>query len=128
MRRRPSPVDVAVGHNIRMYRMTRSLSQRELGQRIGVALRQIQKYESGENRVSAGRLMQIAVVLGVSFPTLLEDSPVATVDDDQSARALLAKRYSVRLVQAFDRIPQERMRMAVLEMIEAIGRANHRRR
>ena len=126
--KRATPVDVVLGQNIRMYRMRRGLTQMELGRWAGVAYQQIQKYETGENRVSSGRLTQIALVLGVPIPMLLEDSPVGTAGDDHSARALLAKRHSVRLVLAFDRVRHEPMRLAILELIEAIGKTSRRRR
>jgi transcriptional regulator with XRE-family HTH domain len=120
--RRTTPVDAVLGQNIRMYRIRRGLTQMEFGRRVGVGFQQIQKYETGENRVSAGRLTQIALVLGVPLPMLLENSPVGTASDDQSARALLPKRHSARLVLAFDRVRHEPMRMAILELIEAIGK------
>src|ERR1051326_4032490 len=119
--RRATPVDVVVGQNIRMYRKRLGLSQSELGRRIGVAQQQIQKYEDGGNALSAARLSQIAVALGVPVPSLF-----GRTDVDPSPRALLAKRHSVRLVQAFDRVPTERLRIMLLEMIEAVGKASRR--
>jgi len=52
--------DHVAAQKIRSQRILRGLSQTELGNKIGVTFQQIQKYEKGSNRVSAGRLKQIA--------------------------------------------------------------------
>ncbi len=62
----PHPVDVHVGHVIRTTRRARALTQQMLAAQVGVKFQQIQKYETGANRVSASRLWEIAQVLDVS--------------------------------------------------------------
>ncbi|WP_375617165.1 helix-turn-helix domain-containing protein, partial [Bartonella sp. AP58NXGY] len=52
--------DISIGKRIRHRRMSMRLSQKELGNSLGVSFQQIQKYEKGLNRVSAGRLLEIA--------------------------------------------------------------------
>jgi len=127
-KRAPQPVDVLVGQNIRICRLQKGLSQTELGERIGVTFQQIQKYEKGANRVGASRLTQIAGVLGVGLPTLFEGTPTAgQAVPEASARALLTHPHSLRLLQAFDRIPSDSMRNAVLQMIESIAGTRSRK-
>ncbi|EYD73945.1 Transcriptional regulator [Rubellimicrobium mesophilum DSM 19309] len=58
-------IDVLVGQRIRALRAAQGMSQAELGQKVGVRFQQIQKYESGANRVSASRLLALAQTLGV---------------------------------------------------------------
>jgi len=123
------PVDVLVGQNIRICRMQRGLSQSDLAERVGLTFQQIQKYEKAANRLGASRLIQVADALGVPLATLFEGSATATRGEpDQSGRALLADPHALRLVQAFDRIPDSKHRSAVLQLIETIGRAFERRR
>jgi transcriptional regulator with XRE-family HTH domain len=55
--------DAEIGVRIRAMRIDQGLSQDELGQRLGVSFQQVQKYEKGTNRISAGRLIQIANLL-----------------------------------------------------------------
>ena len=50
------PVDVHVGGRIMAFRRARGLSQTELARRLAVSFQQIQKYETGANRISASRL------------------------------------------------------------------------
>ena len=65
----PDPVDVHVGRRLRQARLLAGLSQEELGQGIGVSFQAVQKYEQGENRLSASRLFRAAKLLDqpVSF-------------------------------------------------------------
>lgn len=61
----PDPIDRHVGTRIRGRRVGLRISQTKLGQAIGVTFQQIQKYESGTNRVGASNLFKISKALGV---------------------------------------------------------------
>jgi transcriptional regulator with XRE-family HTH domain len=63
--KRPSPNDLHVGAGIRSLREARQLTQADLAQKLGITTQQVQKYESGTNRVSASRLYDIAQVFEV---------------------------------------------------------------
>ncbi len=61
----PDSIDVSVGHQVRALRKARRMSLDMLAAQIGVTYQQVQKYESGANRVSASMLARIARVLNV---------------------------------------------------------------
>src|SRR5712691_4316455 len=61
----PDAVDIHVGKLIRGQRLALGMSQAALGEKIGLAFQQIQKYERGWNRVGSSRLVEIAKALGV---------------------------------------------------------------
>lgn len=63
--KRGDAVDALVGKNVRIIRQDQGISQTALAREIGVTFQQVQKYESGVNRVGAGRLHKIASVFGV---------------------------------------------------------------
>ena len=63
MSKRIEQVDKVVGQNIRIFRNAKGISQTELGSEIGVTFQQVQKYETGINRVGSSRLAKIAKVL-----------------------------------------------------------------
>ncbi len=72
----PDPIDLAVGTRIRIRRRYLKISQDELAEALGLTFQQIQKYERGENRVSASMLVRIAARLETSVATLVgEDAP-----------------------------------------------------
>ncbi|WP_366656580.1 helix-turn-helix transcriptional regulator [Fodinicurvata sp. EGI_FJ10296] len=73
----PAEIDVEVGRRLRVYRVIAGVSQQRLGELVGVTFQQIQKYERASNRISAGRLVRLAEVLGVRPAALLPGSPGA---------------------------------------------------
>src|SRR5512144_3188783 len=68
----PDPIDRHVGTRIRGRRVGLRISQTKLGHSIGVTFQQIQKYESGTNRVGASNLFKIAEALGVEVSVFFE--------------------------------------------------------
>ena len=60
-------IDVLIGARIKGRRIALKISQTKLAEAVGVRFQQVQKYESGANRVSASRLLMIAETLGVSI-------------------------------------------------------------
>ena len=112
-------VDKLVGSNIRIWRMTKGISQTELGKRIGLTFQQVQKYEKGANRVGAGRLFQIAKVLGVPVATLFEGvETIKNTQDGKSAVGLMAEPQSFRLAQAFADIDDNGVRRALALLMD----------
>ena len=61
----PNPVDKYVGSRVRMRRIMLGMSQEKLGDALGLTFQQVQKYENGVNRVSGGRLWQLAKLFKV---------------------------------------------------------------
>ena len=59
------PVDAHVGKRIRHRRWMVGMTQQQLADKVGIKFQQIQKYETGMNRVSASRLWDVADALGV---------------------------------------------------------------
>lgn len=122
MTKKPLPVDAIVGHNIRTFRRERGLSQAELGNLLGVTLQQIQKYETGLNRVSASRLTQIAEALDVALAALFNERQlVSGRRPEVLPGALLADSRAIRLLRAFHRIPGRKARIAILHLFEGVG-------
>lgn len=95
----PDPVDILVGRNVRQLRARRRVSQLELGEALGLTFQQIQKYEKGTNRVSASKLHQIAVFLGVEISALFEGAETSQL---QSKVALSPEAYE--LAVNYDRL------------------------
>ena len=118
--RKPDPLDSVVGAKIRIFRINRGLSQTALAEAIGVTFQQVQKYESGTNRVGAGRLSRIAVVLGVSISQLFE-SPDDDVADATSPFRLLAEPGALRLLKAFSRTSDPRVRRGITLLLESLA-------
>jgi transcriptional regulator with XRE-family HTH domain len=63
--KKPDPVDLHVGSLLRTLRTLHGLSQAELAERLDITFQQLQKYETGSNRTTAGRLWRASKILGV---------------------------------------------------------------
>lgn len=88
------PVDIHVGKRIRQQRWLSGMTQQQLAERVGIKFQQIQKYETGINRVSASRLWDISRALGVPTSFFFEglqetDTGEPTLPDVFSDRKVL---------------------------------------
>ncbi|MBV0913884.1 helix-turn-helix domain-containing protein [Anianabacter salinae] len=109
------PVDVHVGKRVRHRRWMVGMTQQQLAERVGIKFQQIQKYETGMNRISASRLWDIAHALDVKISFFFdglegaEDSeaatPSATVPGD-----ILADKEAMDLVRSYYAIPEAQRR------------------
>lgn len=78
----PHPIDIAVGKNIRMYRHMKGMTQVQVAEKLGISFQQLQKYETGYNRISASKMWDVSKLLGVSvarFFAGIEDGPEDTI-------------------------------------------------
>jgi transcriptional regulator with XRE-family HTH domain len=88
-------IDRIVGERIRRARLLRGMTQDDLAEKLKLSYQQVQKYETGANRVSAGRLFQIASFLGEDVAWFYQGSPVAELPHGGSDRGTieLVKNY-----------------------------------
>lgn len=105
------PVDVHVGKRIRHRRWLVGMTQQQLAENVGIKFQQIQKYETGMNRVSASRLWDIAASLTVPvsffFEGLNEDESVAT---PAVPLDILKDKEALELVRSYYAIPETQRR------------------
>ncbi len=117
------PHDKEIGTRVRTLRLQRGMSQTELGKSLNVTFQQVQKYEKGANRISAGRLQRIAEVL--DMPVTFFYSGVET-DAPGSRPPDLDFQYlqtdgALRLVRAYARIKNPAVRLQLLRLVEAVA-------
>jgi transcriptional regulator with XRE-family HTH domain len=93
---RADEVDKAIGIQIRLRRILLGMNQKQLAALIGVTYQQTHKYEKGFNRVSAGRLWDIAQALGVSIAYFYE-----TVSTQTAVAETESGRMQIELVEHF---------------------------
>lgn len=119
----PDPVDIHVGKRIWQRRREMGLSRRALGEIIGVGLKQVNKYETAMNRVSAGRLHEIATALGVPvawfFDELAGDVPGGEIPPDPDETGTSQQEVKA-LLAAYHTIPRE-VRSKFLRLVRSIA-------
>lgn len=105
------PVDVHVGKRIRHRRWMVGMTQQQLAEHVGIKFQQIQKYETGMNRVSASRLWDISDALGVPVSFFFEGLEGGkTASDSALPSDILADREALELVRSYYAIPENQRR------------------
>ena len=127
------PIDRHVGARIRMQRLVTGISQTALGNKTGITFQQIQKYENGENRVSASRLQQIANALRVTPQLFFEGAPGERAGKHGLSEGMtiiaefISSRDGVTLSQAFCKIRNPKRRRSIVSLVEALSAKNFSR-
>jgi transcriptional regulator with XRE-family HTH domain len=119
----PDPIDIDVGARIRARRVFLGLSQTKLANALGLTFQQVQKYERGDNRVSASTLVRVAQALDTSVSALVGE------DGARSERPMfrhLAMPGAFELLDSFAKIGDPEVRRAVLRLAKTLAKASER--
>jgi len=127
-KKQANPVDARVGHRVRLRRMLMGMSQERLGELLGLTFQQVQKYEKGVNRIGAGRLFEIATIMGVPIGFFYEDAENALAsrpgfaEDDESGSVMefIASGEGLQLTLAFMRIKDPKVRRRLLDLVRSL--------
>ncbi len=135
----PNPVDVHVGARLRVRRTLLGMSQTMLGEAIGLTFQQVQKYESGANRISASRLFDLSQLLDVPIQYFFDDLPTAVAASSPANKKRgrakkppiykpdpMAGRETLELVRAYYKIDDPQVRKRLYELTKALGAAASR--
>lgn len=116
---RATDTDRHVGARIRERRIMLGLSQQQMADLIGVTYQQAHKYERGINRISAGRLYEIAQVLGVPVGYFFEG-----LDTQRRTELNSRQRMCLELARNFANISNEKHQEALSQMARALAAAD----
>jgi transcriptional regulator with XRE-family HTH domain len=127
--KKPKPTDKHVGSRVRMRRLMLAMSQEKLGAALGLTFQQVQKYESGANRIGASRLQQMSHVLQVPVAFFFEGAPNASAPDGSNGSALsmaqiddfVSDSDGLRLIGAFMRIDNAAVRRRIVMLVQEIA-------
>jgi len=125
-----NPIDVYVGYRLRQRRVLLGLSQTRLAESLDLTFQQIQKYESGLNRIGASRLYQLACILdtpvGYFFdgipPSLQAQAKTPTRHDDPGPMPL-PTRETLELIRAYQSLPDPQIRRHVHQLLKSLASA-----
>ncbi len=116
-------IDRYIGSKIQELRLAHGMSRQDLGDRIEVTHQQLQKYEMGINRVSAGRLALIAKYLGTSVGTFYEglDSKLNVVASDINLNQ--NQRMCIEVSRNFMRIKNPEHKDAINSLVRILAKS-----
>ena len=109
----PDPIDMHVGGQLRLRRAQAGMTQQELGGKLGLSFQAVQKYETGENRISASRLFQLACLLEVPLAYFFEGLD-ETGRGGETGSSDLARKEASLVLGAYYGITDPRLRSACL--------------
>lgn len=136
----PNQIDAHVGRRLRLRRVMLQLSQEQLATRMGITFQQIQKYENGQNRISASRLWDLSRILRVPISFFYEEIDDEAADNSPMMLAqgqLRGKRNkfsghkmidpmqreeTLLLLTALESIRDEDVRSSFVRMIMVMGK------
>lgn len=110
------PVDVHVGKRIRHRRWLVGMTQQQLAERVGIKFQQIQKYETGANRVSASRLWDIADSLDVPVSFFFEGIEAEAAEGEAAVAPtavpadVMGDKEALDLIRSYYAIPENQRR------------------
>ncbi|HTS90699.1 MAG TPA: helix-turn-helix domain-containing protein [Stellaceae bacterium] len=122
----PHPIDVYVGGRMRLRRIQLGLSQGALASKIGVSFQAVQKYESGDIRISASRLYDVAQVLEVSPAFFFEGYPDGLVAKNIASEVsptneTFDRREVMSLIRGYYGIRDPQLQADILRLISKLG-------
>ena len=117
----PDPIDKHVGGQLRLRRAQIGMTQAELGARLGLSFQALQKYETGENRISASRLFQLARLLDVPMSYFFEGLDEAGRVECDIAAAELSRKEASMVLGAYYSIRDPRVRAACLMIMARLS-------
>lgn len=133
---KPNPIDTHVGLRLKLRRKLMNLSQEKLADLVGLTFQQIQKYELGQNRISASRLWDLAQVLQVSVAFFYEE--IKTEDALSSPRALAGRtcapnqnhsesdpmynEEAIKLVTAYKKISNKKAARQIFDLLVTLSK------
>jgi transcriptional regulator with XRE-family HTH domain len=115
-RRRPEDIDLHVASRLRTRRIMLGLTRKQLANSIGVTSTQTYKYETGGNRLTSGRLHQIAQALNTDVGYFFEG-----MDSDVAFKPTQQQRLLLDLVRNFTAIPIRKYREVIVSMARALA-------
>lgn len=129
----PNKIDQLVGQRIRWRRKELKWTQEQLGERLHLTFQQVQKYEKGVNRISAGRLYEMAGVLDVDILYFFDGAeeylalPIGMAEEAEAAPLPQLDQEAMELVAAFQKIEDDLLRKSLLNTIKAAASAGNAR-
>lgn len=132
----PDERDRVIGLRVKAYREISGLSQTELGEKVGVTFQQIQKYESGKNKVSVSRLIDMCRILQTPLMTFLSgladahNAQVIAVSDVKQSKIIQdpdRNKEVAELLKVYNSVESVEDRAEIMNVLKALAAAKKKR-
>jgi transcriptional regulator with XRE-family HTH domain len=110
-----------VGNRLRLRRTALGLSQEELGRQLGLTFQQVQKFESGSNRISASYLFELTQILRVPVSYFFDADQKEKNELPGDLQRFLMSAEGLSLWRAFARLKDDTVRARVIALVKAMA-------
>jgi transcriptional regulator with XRE-family HTH domain len=128
MKKSTGSIDKEIGSRVRMRRISIGMSQEKLGDMLGLTFQQVQKYEKGTNRISVGRLVDIAKILGVDIHFFFNgirsgktDPGFAEEESPPYISEVMSTPDGLQLIRSFTGIKNPKVRKSIVQLVSALA-------
>lgn len=123
------PIDVHVGQRLRKRRVMLGIPQTELAKYLGITFQQVQKYETGKNRIGASRLYEISEMLEIPVTFFYQELPKSykkkgmaeDLEQEPYGENEVMNRETLDLVKSYHKILDPTLRKKLLDTIKYIS-------
>jgi len=128
MKKSTGSIDIEIGSRVRMRRISVGMSQEKLGDMLGLTFQQVQKYEKGTNRISVGRLVDIAKILGVDIHFFFDgvksgkaDAGFAEEESPPYISEMMSTPEGLQLIRTFTGIKNPKVRKSIVQLVASLA-------
>lgn len=131
MRNSRNSIDAYVGCRLQERRVRMGLSRERLGEKVGLTGQQIQKYETGANRISASKIYEIAKILQVKPSYFFDEIDKSSTEgknynENTSIKGenfdiIIKRKEIIKLINAFDLINDNDIRRSIINLVSIIS-------
>jgi transcriptional regulator with XRE-family HTH domain len=128
MKKSTSSIDKEIGTRVRMRRISIGMSQEKLGEMLGLTFQQVQKYEKGMNRISVGRLVDIAKILGVDIhfffngiKSVKHETGFAEEESPPYISEVMSTPEGLQLIRTFTSIKSQKVRKSIVQLVSSLA-------
>ena len=113
-------VTAHVAKRIRTRRLEVGMTQQQAAGLLGISFQQLQKYEHGANRITAGRLFQLAEALDTNIAYFFDGCDSDAAPRREPDKGHISTTESLRLVRQFNAIPSDSLKRSVLNLMRSL--------
>ena len=110
------PIDIHVGKGVRNLRLMRGITQSEIAEKLGLSFQQVQKYETGANRISASKLYMLSGILNIEPCYFFKG-----LDDEKKSEIIDLDPESARLAALISQIKDKETKNNLRNLIKSMG-------
>ena len=128
MKKSTGSIDIEIGSRVRMRRISVGMSQEKLGDLLDLTFQQVQKYEKGTNRISVGRLVDIAKILGVDIHFFFDgvksgkaDAGFGEEESPPYISEMMSTPEGLQLIRTFTAIKNPKVRKSIVQLVVALS-------